>query len=593
MGAAELTPIAFDTETALIAPGLLAPPLVCVSYPDRLLHHTEARADVQAMIEGDRVLVGHNVAFDWAVICAKWPDLLPAVFAKYARGQITDTMIREKLIDIASSGRKKSRYSLAALCEKHLDRTLEKDAFRLGYGKLHGVPLDQWEEGAKLYAIEDARTTLEVWRAQEARAEVLADQYRQTRGAWWLHLISCWGIKTDPVAVAELEAVLRDKYNELESGLIAAGLVRTNGTRDMKAAARRMLSAVKNPQLTGTGKPKIDRDSCEMSGDPVLIDYARISAIKKRLSTDVPLLQRGLIQTRFNTLLETGRTSSSPNIQNLPRSGGVRECFVPRPGCVFAAADYGAFELRTVAQAMIKIGIPSKLAEALNKGFDPHLEVARQVVGCTYEQAAERLAAGDEKIGNARQVGKVANFGFPGGLGLARFCDFARSGYGVTITEEEARNLKQKWITAWPEFRHYFEWVSTQCGTGKAKMKQVFVDRYRGGCSYTEACNTMFQGLAADAAKHAGFLVSRACYADPASPLYGARIVNFVHDELIVEVRDDETAADAAEELARLMVEGAAKFLPDVPPIAEPLLMRRWSKKAKPARDAGGRLIPC
>lgn len=585
-------PIAFDTETALIEPGLLAPPLVCVSVCDALWHHSEAREHVEAWLEGDRLLVGHNVAYDFAVIAAQWPDLVPAIFDKYARGQVTDTMIRQKLIDIASTGRG-GRYSLAALAEKWLDRKLEKDEWRLRYGELHGVPIGDWEQGAIDYAIEDARTTLQIYEAQQKNIHELKDEHRQTRAAWWLHLASAWGLRTDPEAVEALAERLQKRYDEIEAGLVEAGLVRADGTRDMKAAAAYMRSVSPAPPLTDTGKPKLDRDTCAQTGDPLLADYAEISGLKKRLSTDVPLLRRGLIQTRFNSLLETGRTSSSPNVQNLPRTGGTRECFVPRAGNVFAAADYSAFELRTVAQVMIAIDIPSKLAEALNQGFDPHLEVARVVANCTYEQAADRLAKGDDEIERARQVGKVANFGFPGGLGLARFCDFARSGYGVTITEDEARDLKEKWITAWPEFRAYFDWISTQCNGSPAKIEQVFVKRFRGGCSYTEACNTLFQGLASDAAKHAGFLVSRACYADPASVLYGGRIVNFVHDELIVEVRDDERAADAAEELARLMVEGASKFLPDVPPIAEPLLMRRWSKKAKPVRDAGGRLIAC
>ena len=95
---------------------------------------------------------------------------------------------------------------------------------------------------------------------------------------------------------------------------------------------------------------------------------------------------------------------------------------------------------------------------------------------------------------------------------------------------------------------------------------------------------------AADAAKNAGFLVSRACYVEPTSPLYGSRIVNFVHDELIIEA-PEEKAHEAAMELARVMVAGASVLMPDVPPKVEPLLMRRWSKKAKPLYE-GETLIP-
>jgi hypothetical protein len=40
------------------------------------------------------------------------------------------------------------------------------------------------------------------------------------------------------------------------------------------------------------------------------------------------------------------------------------------------------------------------------------------------------------------------------------------------------------------------------------------------------------------------------------------------------------------------MVEEFARFVPDVPPKAEAVIMRRWSKDATPTRDEAGRLIP-
>lgn len=591
-------PIAFDTETALLAPGLLAPPLVCVSIAHEdgteLVHQADALDWIVALLESDRVLVGHNVAFDFGVVASKWPELMPAIFAKYERGEVTDTLLRQKLVDIASSSRGFKSYDLEELARRWLRRRLDKSTWRLRYGELHDVPLSFWPKGAKDYALEDARTTLDLWREQERAQDMhLADQYRQARAAWWLHLMSAWGLRTDPEAVDKLATRLQRDYDEIVERLIEAGLVRPSGVRDTKAAAARMIAVCPDAPLTPKGKPKLDRDTCEAVGDPLLEDYAELSGLKKKIGTDIKLLRRGLIQTRFNTLLETGRTSSSPNVQNLPRKGGMRECFVPREGKVFAAADYSGFELRTVSQVILYVlGIRSKLAEALNAGFDPHLEIARRVVGCSYDEGLARLDAGDDEIDLARQTGKVANFGFPGGLGIARFVHYARKSYGVILTEEQAADLKRYWLEAWPEFVEYFKWISNQCESGPAKIEQVFVQRYRGGCSYTEASNSLFQGLAADAAKAAGFKIAKACYVDTSSPLFGARPVNFVHDEFIVEVDDNEAASEAAEELARLMVEGASRFLPDVPPLAEPYLMRRWSKKAKPIRNDNGRLVP-
>src|SRR6185437_15601253 len=97
--------IAFDTETWLIEPGTLAPPIVCLQWASTLnrepcIVHRDggAKTWIETWLRSDDLLVGHNVAFDLAVIAAQWPDLLPLIFAKYDRDEITDTLLREQLI---------------------------------------------------------------------------------------------------------------------------------------------------------------------------------------------------------------------------------------------------------------------------------------------------------------------------------------------------------------------------------------------------------------------------------------------------------------------------------------------------------------
>lgn len=147
------------------------------------------------------------------------------------------------------------------------------------------------------------------------------------------------------------------------------------------------------------------------------------------------------------------------------------------------------------------------------------------------------------EVENARQTGKVANFGFPGGLGAEKLCLFARKTYGVIISIEEARNLKQVWLTAYPEMIEFFNFINE---AKSAPIVQLFSNRLRGNCTFCQACNTVFQGLGADASQNAGWMICKACYVDKFSPLYGARPVLYVHDEYVLEAREDEHMHEAA-----------------------------------------------
>ncbi|MBX3215224.1 MAG: hypothetical protein KF850_24525, partial [Labilithrix sp.] len=274
---------------------------------------------------------------------------------------------------------------------------------------------------------------------------------------------------------------------------------------------------------------------------------------------------------------------------------GAREAFIPRPGRVFAQADFPQLELYTLAQCCVSWLGKSRLADALNAGLDPHLSVAALILGTTYEDAKKNKATREVK--EARGAGKVANFGFPGGLGIDSLVSYAKKSYGVVLTREQAKRLKEHWFEAWPEMPHYFARINALCdnAANRAVVETLFTKRIRGNATYCAACNNGFQALGADCAKNAGWRIARAAYVDQASPLFNARIVAFIHDEFIAEVDDAPSAHDAAHELARLMVEGANVYLPDVPiPMSkmEPLLMRRWSKKAEPRFGKEGRLVP-
>jgi DNA polymerase-1 len=188
-------------------------------------------------------------------------------------------------------------------------------------------------------------------------------------------------------------------------------------------------------------------------------------------------------------------------------------------------------------------------------------------------------------------MSKAANFGYPGGLGARTFIDYAKASYKVTLSEQEAMRLRDSWFREWPEMRPYFERIAEITSDyGPRSITQHKSGRVRGGVSFTSAANSFFQGLAADAAKEAMWLITKACWLDRESPLFGSRMVAFIHDEFVLESPIDRASA-AGDELARLMVLGAQKWIPDVPIIAEPKLMRNLDKGAETLRNEKGELV--
>lgn len=616
----------FDTETALFEPGLMAPPIACVSFPDRLAYPKD--------LDLSGTLIGANLAYDMACLAADDPTRLPEIFRAYAEGRVRDVLIRQKLIDIAmgcyrgtydqKGKRVQYGYSLADVYFRLTGNTLKKDDVRKGYGDLIGVPFDQWTPRQREYPIQDAEATRIVFEIQEQDVakegclEIFNDEPAQCRAAFALHLASVWGIHTDEEGVRLLREHCQGILDEIYPKLELAGLVYTVGLgkrgqplkdtgkrkRATRKAQARMLEAMggwdkvkltdKGWELRNAGQPwqevkyvSVDEEACIDCGDEILFHYSTYTKVSNLLTGHVKAMEAGLvtpIHTRFEVLMETGRTSSSdPNIQNVRRAEGARECFAPREGCVFVGCDYDKAELHTLAQICINLFGRSQLAEALNGGLDPHLDVGAVLYGVTYEEALRLRAADDPAMDEYRSRAKPANFGFPGGMGPRGMVAYAKGQYGMILTLDQAEDMYSAWSQAYPDVaEEYLGYIRRMTAGGEMTVIHHVSGRWRGGCRYTVAANSHFQGLAADAAKAATFEVSRRCYDwTMKSPLYGCRIVNFIHDELLLEVPVGKVT-EAALELQRVMIETFNRYTPDVPVRATPAAMDRWSKRAKP-----------
>lgn len=662
---------AFDTETHLIGPGELAPPLVCLQWQQsfngahvgdaQMCHRDSALAHIEEWLDSDTILVGHNVAYDMAVICAQLPHLIPKVFAKYQRNQVTDTMLREQLIMISrgtfrsapngDGDLKPISYALAACVYRHFGIFIPKDGWRLMYRAFDVTPnmadwlaraaefraqcaAGNWPDwvdervGAKdreallaadpqqaiTYALDDARHTLRLYESQDAYAKttrhgpaLFADEFRKARAAFALHLSSCWGIYTDPDAVDKLEFRLQQQFKDLIAELQEAGIVRDDGTVDTEAARAAMVAECEAEGfpviMTSGGKSgnkqvALSAEACERFDETsVMHDFQEFQTCRKMLSNDIKMLKKGCdvpMQPRYD-FADTGRTRcASPNIQAINRGEGIREAFRPREGKVFAAADYSALELHTRAAWCLEVIGWSKLADTLNSGVDAHLQMAAKMMGIPYEEAKARLKAKDKEVKKARQGAKAINFGRPGGLGDKKFVKYAWKTYGVRMTLEEAAKANESWKADQPEILEFFRLAAaaTNNPTGLGDETHVFTGRVRGNVRYSSLCNGRFQGLGADAALEALWRVTYAQYCVPTSPLYGTRVVGFIHDEIIIEV-EEERASEALMELERVMGEGANVYLHKVPVKVEGVLMRLWSKSAERIVDKEtGRVLP-
>jgi len=151
------------------------------------------------------------------------------------------------------------------------------------------------------------------------------------------------------------------------------------------------------------------------------------------------------IHPKYTMLKRTGRTSChGPNLQQIPRGGGIRECYVATPGHRLLTIDYSCVELVTLAAICLRRYGHSRLADVIREGRDPHVNTAALLNGMTLEEF-ELLKENDPARFKAdRQKAKAVNFGLPGGLGADRLVAYAQDTYNVSMSPQEARNLRDR-----------------------------------------------------------------------------------------------------------------------------------------------------
>lgn len=607
---------------------------------------------LEEILNSDDHLIAHNARFDLSVCAAERPRLTPLIFKAYTEGRIHDTGLRQKILDIAKGTLKyefnedtgefkAQKYGLADLCWKILRKwrfgDKEGDVWRLRYYTLDGVPVEDWPPAAVKYSLEDSIDALDIFFIQETdqiHGHLLEMEWSQTQPDWALQLMSVWGSRTNAAEIAVLREEFQEVYDKQVQICLEYKLVRRKKEKGVYKWARHMdviyalveetyekhgldvpmteggKGEVKNPKVSTSRDAMLMREWPHIETHPGMKAVAELVRVGKLLSTYIPMLELGTvvpINPRYNCILETYRTScSKPNIQNLPRDGGVRNCWHARPGYVYGFCDYDTLEMRTLAQICIWLFGFSDIAEAIKEGKDLHAAFAAAMLGLSYEEALEKLESGDSEVKESRQGAKIANYGMAGGMGHLAFIEYAR-GFGVEMSVERAKELHHGFRLMWPEMVLYFKHCSE---ISNDKDKDLGINQFelfvsgliRGDVGYTQTCNTGFQNLAAMGAKKSLFDVAYACYVDEESPLFGCRPWLFAHDEIGMEIPFDGTdvgrvkASAAMKELEVLMIAAMERFVPDVPIGATGALCFTWLKGAKPIhREINGKevLVPC
>jgi hypothetical protein len=676
---------ALDSETYIVIPGRAAPRLVVGQVADktseRLLHPKEFR---QALIDAHafgEILAFFNAPFDLGVACAMFPELVPIVFEMLERGQILDAARRQALLDLGrgtlledAQGRPIEAYSLASVSEKVLGLYLAKeDTPRLHYAHLDGVPFEMWSDEDRAYAKRDARRTYDVVEAQgngdpetDPGIANLKLEPRENRAAWALHLMSCWGPRTDPEMVEDVVKESTAQHERLIAKFTEVGVYRGEGwcrrkkqcegkaphlagpgcwrpwlpndvgTKDQGALKALVAAAYKgSPPSTDSGEVCCDRDSLLESGDPLLMKLGEQGAGETEYKTYLRVIQQGTrvpICVHYDPIKRTLRTGAwDPNIQNLPRIGRSRECFVARHtrfgdpyDSVWNSVDYPSLELVTLAQNLLWMFGQSALAELLNAGRDLHVNLASGLLGISYEEGIALHRAKDARMKLFRQASKPVNYAMGAAMSAEKLVVYCRQpgngGVNFCKTEghehnkdtyvserigkplcrpcvEVADKFRSAWFEMLPEMRRYHRRVGEECEDPRNSLIEVWGPgdepvMWVRGRKFTEAANLRFQGLAARLAKDAIWRVAKACYYEKDSPLFGSRQVIFAHDESITEIPESLNVTAAADEHARLFEAAARYWCPDVACKPKPALMRRWFKNAGDVRDSKGKLNP-
>jgi DNA polymerase I len=537
--------------------------------PDQLPLDEVLEALKPALTDPGLPKLAHNAKYDMMILRRYGIDVAPVVF---------DTMIAEWLTDPASKF-----MSLKGLAGHRLGVQMTEITELIGSGKNQKTMAQLPVEEVAPYGAADADMTLRLMQPLESEIiekglervleiempfiDVLVNMERE-------------GVAIDVAFFREMSRELDERLQTLEKEIyaIAGRPFNINSTQQLSDVLfqelklpHRGLRKTRSGHFS-TAADVLDslKEADETGIINLILEYRELGKLKGTYVDALPELvnpETGRIHSSFNqTGTVTGRiASSNPNLQNIPVRSEVgmriRRGFVARPGWLILAADYSQVELRILAH----ITQDEALLDAFRQGQDIHRATAAAVFGVPLEDVTFKQ----------RQFAKNVNFGIIYGMGAYRLARESE------LTLAEAENYIKGYFERFPGIRDYLESTKAQARKqgyvetlfGRRRYFPIFQARARTNREMVaraerEAINHPIQGTAADIIKLAMIALHRRLREGG----YRARIILQVHDELLLEVPEEEVDA-----VRSLVVETMSSTVElDVPLKVEVSTGRNW-----------------
>ena len=518
----------------------------------------------------DLQITGQNLAYDYRVMVGCGIYLGGKPSAEH-HPTFFDTMIASRLL---YNGQANLKHGLDAIVKREIGHVLDKSLQAQDWMNAELSEADlayamddvkwTWEVAYRLHEKIHAQELMDVYELEtalipvtvemehtgfavdaEALGDCIAHFDHEAAGARVAFMESLDGALQD---VGEEHALPLNEDGTFNTAIKDSGSLRL-GTKRYKGfnlnSAQQVLAkfAVLGIEPVGdTGKPSLDKKVLARHQQHMivrlLLSYKRV---EKRLtmlrSLSEHLGDDGRIHARFNPLATgTGRWSSStPNLQQIPRDPEIRGIFATPVGRVLVDADYSAMELRAGAA----IAGETAMLAAFAEGADPHIRTAALMFGVPEADVTKEQ----------RQQAKACNFGLEYGSGARGLVAYFAT-MGLFITMRQGEEFRSKWLAAYPAFARWHRLCDEKARNGEPVRTLIGRRRYLYGDEnrLTTQANNVVQGSCADAMKAAMVEVHRRL--PPA-----ARVVAVVHDELIVEC--DASDAEGVKALVEREMEEA------------------------------------